>query len=153
LQIPIAGVPLAMLVGLAVSAAGRSDAWFQQHYPVALDHAVGRALASHPGARVFADVRYSDWLLWRRPELAGRLAFDARYELLTAGQLRTIERFNHQIGDNWRAAARGYRVIVVDRRLDRTDDGRAPTYLQLLKDPESKLVYVSKDTAVTVMTG
>jgi hypothetical protein len=153
LQIPIAGVPLAILVGLAVSAAGRSDGWFQQHYPAALDNAVGRAIASDPGARVFADVRDSDWLLWRRPELGGRLAFDARYELLTPRQLQTIERFNHQVGDNWRAAARGYGVIVVDRRLDRTSDGRAPTYLQLLKGPGSKLVYLSKDDAVILNAG
>ncbi|MCW3049906.1 MAG: hypothetical protein JWO74_4190 [Solirubrobacterales bacterium] len=147
-QIPIASVPLAILVALGVSAAGRSDEWFQQHYPAALDNAVGRAIASAPGARVFADVRYSDWLLWRRPELAGRLAFDARYELLTASQLQTLHRFNHQVGDNWRAAARGYRIIVVDRRLDQASDGLAPTYLQLLKGPGSKLVYLSKDSAV-----
>jgi hypothetical protein len=153
LQLPIAGVPLAIFVALALSAAGRSDEWFQQHYPAALDNAVGRAVASDPGGRVFADVRYSDWLLWRRPELAGRLAFDARYELLTAGQLERIGRFNHQIGDNWRAAARGYRVIVVDRQLDRTSDGRAPTYRELLKDPRSRLVYVSKDEAVVLTSG
>jgi hypothetical protein len=148
LQIPVAGVPLAILVALAVSAAARSDQWFQQHYPSALDNAVGRAIASDPGARVFADVRYSDWLLWRRPELAGRLAYDARFELLTVGQLQTIARFNRQIGDDWRAAARGYRVIVVDRHPDRTSDGHDPTYLQLLKEPGSKLVYLSKDDAV-----
>jgi hypothetical protein len=150
-HIVITAVPLTILAALAIAAAGRSDAWFEKHYPISLSAAVRRATAADPTARVFADVRYSDWLLWHDPNLQGRLAYDARFELLTPAQLRGIQRFSNQIGDDWRDAARGYGVLVVDRRQDRGDDLREPLYRALLKAPRSRLTYLSKDSAVLVV--
>jgi hypothetical protein len=57
----------------------------------------------------------SDWLLWRDPELDGRIADDARFELLTAAQLTGLQAVFEQIGTDWKRAARGYRLLVLLR--------------------------------------
>jgi hypothetical protein len=41
---------------------------------------------------VFADDAHADWLLWRFPELRGRLVYDDRVELLTSAQLGILQR-------------------------------------------------------------
>jgi hypothetical protein len=78
--------------------------------------AAAAAAAGDPEARVFASERYADWLLWTRPELRGRIALDARFELLPAGTLAQVSAFYHREGRDWRAAARGYDVLVLDPR-------------------------------------
>jgi hypothetical protein len=78
--------------------------------------AAAAAAAHDPGARVFASERYADWLLWTRPELRGRIALDARFELLPAGTLAQVSAFYNREGRDWRAAARGYDVLVLDPR-------------------------------------
>jgi hypothetical protein len=60
---------------------------------------------------------YADWLLWNERRLVGRVAFDARFELLTRGQLQTLGAFQGRAGD-WASTTRGYRVFVLDRRVD-----------------------------------
>jgi hypothetical protein len=37
-----------------------------------------------------SDDLHADWLLWERPELAGRVAYDVRFELLTRAQLARV---------------------------------------------------------------
>ncbi len=83
--------------------------------------AVVRAVERAPGTRVFADVRYADWLIWEQPSLAGRIAYDVRFELLSPRQLAEIYAFNDPLGRSWRIASAGYRVLV----LDRIDDAQA----------------------------
>jgi hypothetical protein len=102
-----AGALALAAVALAVVAA-QPQSWLTARFPAraADDAATGR--------RVFATETYADWLLWRHPELRGRIAYDARFELLTGAQLRAIVRFKSEIGDGWRAAARGYDVLVLD---------------------------------------
>ena len=51
------------------------------------------------------------------PALAGRVAFDARFELLSPAQVQRIARFQARVG-NWLTIARGYRVFVLDRHSD-----------------------------------
>ena len=51
--------------------------------------AVG-ASVKRTGGAIFADTRHADWLLWKVPSARGRVAYDARLELLTSSQLAEI---------------------------------------------------------------
>jgi hypothetical protein len=78
---------------------------------------------------VFATSPYADWLLWSRPALGGRIAFDARFELLSTKQLEKIARLQARSGD-WLPTLKGYRVFVLDtpssRALERSLINRLP---------------------------
>jgi hypothetical protein len=67
---------------------------------------------------VYATSPYADWLLWTQPALAGRIAFDARFELLSQAQIRRIADFQARAG-NWLATARNFDVFVLDHSSDR----------------------------------
>ena len=73
------------------------------------------ATRAEPALRVLADERYADWLLWRDPALAGRVAVDARFELLSAGQLGRLVNLVTATGAGWKQAAQGDRLLVLDR--------------------------------------
>jgi hypothetical protein len=68
---------------------------------------------------VLATSTYADWLLWVRPELAGRVAFDSRFELMTKAELRRAQRFAARV-EGWRQLAHRYSVLVIDRDDDHT---------------------------------
>ena len=76
---------------------------------------VSRQLAQ-PGARVWADDRNADWLLWKLPQARGRIALDIRYELLSKPQFEDLVAYHDRSGEHWRTAARGYGTIVLDPR-------------------------------------
>jgi hypothetical protein len=68
---------------------------------------------------VFATSPYADWLLWSQPQLTGRVAFDARFELLSTSQLLRVARLQARSGD-WLRTVSGDRVFVLNRRTDRS---------------------------------
>jgi hypothetical protein len=68
--------------------------------------------------RVYADERFADWLLWRLPQLRGRVAYDASFELLSTAQLQAIFDLKSHAGVGWNRAARGYRLLVLDSSAD-----------------------------------
>jgi hypothetical protein len=132
---------LVAVAGLAVAVVGtlaRPASAFQAEYPVA---AADAAAAAHP-VRVFADVKYADWLLWREPQLRGRIAYDARFELLSTAQLVRIYGFAQPFSDAWQRASAGYDVLVLDARVDRWPVRR------LLKQPGVRVLY--RDAGVVV---
>lgn len=107
-----------ILATLAIAIAGvaaKSTSWFTSGFPNAAAKAA--ATAAGPQGRVYAASSYADWLLWSRPELAGRVAYDARFELLSAAQLRGIAEFQNRVG-NWQATARRFNVFVLDPRAN-----------------------------------
>jgi hypothetical protein len=109
---------LAMLAGVAVATLGvalKPASWFTQQYPAAADNAAAVAAGAH--GEVFANERYADWLVFEHPQLAGRIAYDSRFELLTDRQLRSVTEFRNLVA-GWRSTIRGYEILV----LDRTDD-------------------------------
>jgi hypothetical protein len=110
-------VILATVVISVAGVAAKPTIWFTSGFPDAGAKAV--AAAAGPQGKVFATSPYADWLLWSRPQLAGRVAFDSRFELLTSAQVRHLTYFEARAGD-WLAQARRYRVFVVSRRTDRT---------------------------------
>jgi hypothetical protein len=97
--------------------------------------AVQHATQSDPSLKVVADVRFADWLLWRDPALSGRIANDARFELLTPAQTGRLQSLFGALGTNWKQGARGFRLVVLDRKY-------APDTAQgLLAEPGRRVLY------------
>lgn len=110
------GAGAALLLATASLAAKPASAIELHNQRLGVLSAVRSATAADPSLKVLSEDLFADWLLWRDPGLAGRIANDVRLELLTAGQ---IDRINHVfgvVGQNWKQGARGYRLIVIDRR-------------------------------------
>lgn len=112
----VLGLVVASLFGISttvVSAATAPSPKFAQRYPVAASNAVARVLARDPQAKIFSDEHFADWLLWRLPKARGRVAYDARFELLSEAQLQRLYQWAAQATDHWREAAAGDAVAVV----------------------------------------
>jgi hypothetical protein len=99
-----------------VAVATKGQSWFTADFPGGAADAA--ATAVRPNGRVLATSQYADWLLWTEPALAGRVAFDARFELFTRKQLGKLGAYEGRV-DDWVATTRGYSVFVLDRRSDR----------------------------------
>jgi len=140
----LATVVAAGAVVAVVGVAANGASWFQRDFPPAAADAA--AAAAGPHGRVLATSPYADWLLWTHPELAGRVAFDARFELLTSGQLLQAARFLARSG-NWTATAHGYRAIV----LGKQDDNQLRA--ALVRSGQARVVRVSRDIVVLRQTG
>ncbi len=130
------------LVALLGATVARPASWFTEPYPAAAGQAIARAAATDPRARIFADVHYADWLLWAHPELAGRIAFDARFEVLSRRQIAQIYNFNDVYGSSWRPATRGFRILVLDRTVS------SGPIAALLREPGTRLLYSGHGIAV-----
>ena len=108
----------ALVVVLAVIAAKPSN-WYRSFWPSQTAVTAVAAATHDPSTRVFASDRDADWLLWRLPQLRGRVAFDIRFELNTATQIRRLQRYFDRTGPSWQSVARGYQVVVLNRKDDR----------------------------------
>ena len=97
---------------------------------------------AHPQATVFADDRYSDWLLWEYPQLVGRVAYDIRFELFTLDQLNDLRSYRRVTGADWNAAAGDFAVVAFDPR----DQSRA--YTDAIE--RSALTVVYRDPLIVV---
>jgi hypothetical protein len=104
---------IAVVVALGLMAAHTKE-WFEQNYPAGVARAVAASAAADPRRTVFATDLDADWLLFKEPALAGRVAFDTRFELLTSPELRRLAAFLRQGGPNWRRAADGYSILVLN---------------------------------------
>jgi hypothetical protein len=101
------------LVGATATAAAQPLSWYTRAtYPDAAVRAVADAASMQPSARIFADIRYADWLLWQRPQLAGHVLYDARLELLPRRRLEQLYRWATHASPR---AAAGTQLLVVDR--------------------------------------
>jgi hypothetical protein len=108
-----------ILASVLISVAGvavKPTSWFTKGFPAGAAQAASAAAGAQ--GRVYANSAYADWLLWTRPELSGRVAFDARFELLSSAQIRRIAHFQARAG-NWLATVRGFDVFVLNRSSDR----------------------------------
>jgi hypothetical protein len=138
LNVALAASAAGLALVIAIAAAARPASDYAKEFPAA----AARAAAS--GARVFANERYADWLLWGDPSVRGRVAFDARLELLTADEIRSVAAFRGTVGPDWRRAARGFPMLVLSTK----DDARP--LRRLLRDPGVRVVY--RDRRVTVLS-
>ena len=106
----------AALVALAF-AASRPPTWYLREWPTAAAPHIAALADRDPAALVLSDDRYADWLLWTEPQLRGRIAYDVRFELFTGGQFERLFRYRNRIGDDWRQAQHGYRILALDRSV------------------------------------
>lgn len=110
----LAAAAIAAVSVAGAAAASRPDSWLTSSaYPPAAANAVGTAAATDPTMRIYSDVRFADWLLWTRPELAGRIAFDARFELLSSQELERLYRLQNRLTPQWKAALADHRLVVL----------------------------------------
>jgi hypothetical protein len=128
----------ALVTGLvvAVGSFNHPASWFTSSFPPAAADRVARIAAQDPGARIFANERYADWLVLEHPELAGRIAFDGRFELLTGKELKRIVEFRARIIGSTNVI-RGYSLLVLDPA--KHEEGKLTK--QLLAGPGRQTVY------------
>jgi len=88
----LAGIAVALL-GAAVGLS-RPQSGFARSFPAGAARAVARVADAHPNARVWATEQWTDWLMWQDPQLEGRMAFDARVELLSEAQVKRMTVFS-----------------------------------------------------------
>jgi hypothetical protein len=126
---------VAMLVGVALATtvvAFKPLTWFtREQYPAAVENAAARAAGAN--GRIFANESYADWLAFEHPQLAGRIAYDSRFELLTGRQLQSVIGFRNLVA-GWRSTIGGYSVLV----LNKSDD--AKPIRALLRAREARIV-------------
>ena len=120
LNLLLATMALAGLSVTAAATAARGGTWFERGFPSKAGEIVSAVAAADPQANVFANDRYADWLLFEHPELRGRVAYDIRFELFTAHELRGIYDFTVQRGPAWRRIAKGYDILVLDPKQQRS---------------------------------
>jgi hypothetical protein len=105
--------------------------------------AVRGATGADPSLHILAQNEYSDWLLWNDPALSGRIADDVRFELLTAGQIASLNNVYSASGTHWMRGARGYRLLVLDRTADHdsiTAFEHQPGSRVLYRDPHAVVI-------------
>lgn len=119
-NLALAGVAVALLCGSALATAVRPASWFQRMYPERAVRVVASSIRQDPAIRIYADVRFSDWLQWRDPGLAGRIAYDIRFELLSGRQLEAIAHVADQHGPGNPNVIAPYGLLVLDPGRDAT---------------------------------
>jgi hypothetical protein len=83
-------------------------------YPPAALEATRAALAEHPHARLLADDRTADWLLWELPQLEGQIAFTGRWEVLTRPEFQAARDFIKQAEPDPARYEHGYQLFALD---------------------------------------
>lgn len=80
----------ALTVIVAAATVARPASWFESTYPKRALSVVSNLVKLQPGAKIFADVRFADWLVWHNPGLAGHVAYDTSFENLSVRQLQML---------------------------------------------------------------
>jgi hypothetical protein len=118
----------------------RPQSWFTSTYPTRAIPTLKRLIFRDPGVKIFADIRFADWLIWEDPHaFSGRVAYDTSLELLSDSQLRSIATVtnpgrrgvpavlapygiwvlnpSNKTGDHYLLSRRGVRTILKTRRV------------------------------------
>jgi hypothetical protein len=145
LNLTMAGLSLLVVLGITVAVAVKPASWFERQYSTPALNAVERIAAQQPTARIYADNRFADWLFWEDPKLAGRIAYDIRFELLTTSQLQQIVDVTEIPRPGEQNLVDGYRVLVLD-------PGNGDTTQRLLARSGTDVVVRSKNADVATWT-
>ena len=133
---------IAALALVAVLALVRDDAWYLKNWPERAVTATRESLT--PETRVYATSRDADWILWRIPELRGRLAYDVRFEIYDRDTFERIVRFRGEQGDDWKSLADGYEIVVLETHQEPSSHVE-----DFLAEPGARSLYA--DERVTVI--
>ena len=93
------------------------------------------------GAQVYGGIEFADWLLWTHPELAGKVVFDVRYELLPASEVKRLVLFDAGSGPIRRSARPAAYVLDPDVEKTRVKGLR----------PDVRTVYKTDHAVVAVV--
>ena len=137
----LAGISAAALAVLVVYSLARPSSWYEQNWKPGPIVAVKRALL--PRTTVYAPDVYADWLLWKIPELRGRVAYDVRFEIYSKAFFKKELRYNGEFGRDWKSVANGYRIVVVD------ENERSHT-ADFLAEPGARRIFHSNDVTVLI---
>lgn len=112
-------------------------------YSASTNAAVIKVIKQQPNAKIFADSRYADWLLFVHPKLRGNISYDVRFELLSHSQIESIVNFYTEQAPDWLAAAKGADLIIISPM----------NYPKLVKDiltaePKAHLLFQNNDIAI-----
>ena len=140
LNIAITTVLAVALLAVAGSLFAQDEEWFEEYWPRAAVEAVRDEL--QPDDRLFAPDRFSDWMLFKIPELRGRVAYDVRFELYDEEFYERLQDYNFEDGPNWKSFVDGYRFVIVD-------ETRRSHTAEILEDPGARVVY--RDDEITLV--
>jgi hypothetical protein len=132
------GLVAATVAVASVSAATVQDA----HQDPRMVAVVARAVRADPSLKLMVDDHYSDYLLWKDPGLAGHIAADVRYELLSGPQLNRLESAFSAVGLDFLRGARGYRLLVLNRSAD------ALGIRAYRSEPGSRVIFHDRDAVI-----
>jgi hypothetical protein len=141
----LAGVSLGIVAMFLIVVAVKPSAWFERDYSTRTLSTVESIIRQQPNARIFADVRFGDWLLWHDPRLAGKIAYDTRFELLSTQQLNGIADLGQAHQPSQLNVLAGYRVLVLDPRSGTTKP--------VLSEPGMRVVARTKRGIVALSSG
>jgi hypothetical protein len=114
LNATLAGLSIALVLLSALTTLARPARWFEHTYDLRAVPAVARLVTANPNLRIYADVRFADWLIWHDPALAGHVAYDTSFELLSARQLQTIANIGQAVPRGQTDPLAAYRAFVLD---------------------------------------
>jgi hypothetical protein len=142
LLVTLAAVCVAVALGVLGTRLAQLPRALAASHPEGAARVVSTLAARDPSLIVFASERYSDWLLWKDPQLSGRLVYDIRFELFDSNRFAQLAAFHVQ-GERKDEIAAGARLLVLDTRAD------ALAADNFAEDAGAKVVY--KDSYVVVI--
>jgi len=108
-----AAIALVAVLVLSVRVVRAPD--LESGMPMAALPALHEVMLAQPAAGVVTSELYADWALWHEPALAGRLAFDVRYELLSDEQSRAVGTFL-SARPGWQTVYPEASIALIDKR-------------------------------------
>jgi hypothetical protein len=106
----VASVAIVATVAVLAAQLARPSTWLERDRSPAIAAAV--AAAAGPQGIVLADDAHADWLLWQQPSLAGRVAYDVRFELFNRHELIQLSRLQQAAPPAWRRCGAGAKVVT-----------------------------------------
>ncbi len=138
-NIVLGSLAISGVVGLFAFQAARGPAWLDQSHPSTAAASAVAAAAGRDGI-VLSDDLHADWLLWQEPSLAGRIAYDVRFELFGAHELRQLDGLERASQPAWSRCGSIASVVTFrsarDARRARTAGVLAPGSLTIAGSPE-----------------
>ncbi|MDP9286177.1 MAG: hypothetical protein M3P41_14680 [Actinomycetota bacterium] len=132
----VGSAALAALAVCVLQAARSPVSLARGHRPAA---AAAVAAAAGRDGIVLADDEHADWLLWFQPSLAGRVAYDVRFELYDKRELHAIKLLDDASHPIWRRCGSQASVVTFARPEDQRIAAReavvAPGSRTIVRDP------------------
>ena len=111
--VAISAALVVAIVACTAVLATTSDARFDGQQPTAALAAANAYAADHPGVKILGDDLTSPELLWKYPNLNGRIGYDTRLEIFPTDKILPFMHFVSLDSTHWAAVTRGYQEIAV----------------------------------------